>query len=252
MNHTTRTMLSALCALALHSASANDQAAHPPHWSYQGATDAGHWAALDDANKSCAISREQSPIDIDVARAKKASLAPIVFMYPSGSADVINNGHTVQVNLAPGGSIKVDGQNASLLQFHFHTPSEEKFNGKNYPMVAHFVHKSADGKLSVVAVLLKEGKENAALKAVFAGLPAEGQHTALSAFDPAAVLPANRAYYRFMGSLTTPPCSDGVRWQVLKEPVEVSKDQIASFQKLYHMNARPVQPLNDRVIEVSE
>lgn len=232
-------------------ASADDHAAKP-HWGYEGKGNAAHWADLDEANSACKLSKEQSPINIEERFAKKAPLAALEFNYTTAGAEVINNGHTVQVNLPVGNALKAGDDVANLLQFHFHTPSEEKINGVNYPMVAHFVHKTADGKLSVVAVLFKQGHENKALAPVFAALPAEGHPTQLASFNPADVLPTNRAYFKFMGSLTTPPCSDGVRWQVLKQAVELSKGQIAAFHKLYKMNARPVQPLNDRAVEVSE
>jgi carbonic anhydrase len=154
------------------------------------------------------------------------------------------------VNLPAAGSATLDGVEYKLLQFHFHTPSEEKIDGKSYPLVAHLVHKNAEGQLAVVAVLFKAGKENAALKPVFDHLPAkEGETRKLDvAVDAADLLPANRAYYAFTGSLTTPPCSEEVRWQVLKTPVELSSSQLAAFRKLYRMNARPVQPLNGRKV----
>ena len=239
--------IGALCALAA-SVQASDQA----HWSYQGKTAPPKWAELDEANKACKFSKEQSPINIETGKAKKAKLAPIDFKYVAGAAEVVNNGHTIQINLPEGGSAKIGDMDVKLLQFHFHTPSEEKVNGKTYPLVAHMVHKSADGKLAVVAVLMNVGKENATLKPVFDALPAEGTPTKLASMNPSDLLPANKGYYKFMGSLTTPPCSDGVFWQVLKQPIEISKEQLAAFQKMYKMNARPVQPLNGRVVEVSE
>jgi carbonic anhydrase len=158
----------------------------------------------------------------------------------------------VQVNLEQGGTVHLESGDYKLVQFHFHTPSEEKVNGKRYPLVAHLVHKNDAGELAVVAVLFKEGHPNAALKEVFGELPAAaGEKHALGApIDVASALPAHHAYYAYTGSLTTPPCSEGVRWQVLKEPVEVSKQQLAAFHKLYTMNARPVQPLNGRVVKV--
>ncbi|MFZ6846343.1 carbonic anhydrase [Undibacterium sp. RuTC16W] len=226
--------------------------AEKPHWSYQGKTGATHWAELEESNTACKLSKEQSPINIVESKTKKATLAALDFKYQNGTAEVVNNGHTVQVNLPAGSSLKTGDEETKLLQFHFHTPSEEQINGKNYSMVAHFVHKNTDGKLSVVAVLFKPGKENGTLAPIFSNLPKEGQPNQLASFDPAAVLPVMRTYFKFMGSLTTPPCSDGVRWQVLKQPVELSKEQIAAFKKLYTMNARPVQPLNGRVVEVSE
>jgi carbonic anhydrase len=251
MKKTSLLTMGALLALTFNHAGAQDKHA-APHWSYSGKTDPAHWAALESANSACQLSKEQSPINIVEKSARKAALAPLVFNYPAGSAEVVNTGHSVQVNLPAGGTVNTADGEANLLQFHFHTPSEEKINGASYPMVAHFVHKSADGKLSVVAVLFKEGKENKTLAPVFAALPPEGKPVSLATFEPAAILPAKRGYYKFTGSLTTPPCSDGVRWQVLKQPAELSKEQIAAFRRLYPMNARPVQPLNGRVVEVSE
>ena len=143
--------------------------------------------------------------------------------------------------------------NYKLLQFHFHTPSEEKIDGKSFPMVAHLVHKNEAGNLAVIGVLFKAGKENAALKEIFAKLPAaEGKEPLADKFDATALLPSSLAYFSFNGSLTTPPCSEGVSWHVLKTPVEMSPKQISAFKKIFKMNARPVQPLNDRkVIEVN-
>lgn len=222
------------------------------HWSYQGNTDAEHWADLDKANVACRLSKEQSPINIDESAVKKAPLAALEFHYAAGPAEVVNNGHTIQVNPGADNLLKAGDQTGRLLQFHFHTPSEESVNGVRYPLVAHFVHQGADGKLSVVAVLFKEGRANPALAPVFNALPAEGKPVKLANINPGELLPADRGYFKFMGSLTTPPCSDGVRWQVLKQPVEISSQQLSAFRKVYSMNARPIQPLNHRVVEVSE
>jgi len=233
-----------------HAASASHaaSAAHGAHWGYDGENNPKHWGDMETGFAECKLGKQQSPIDIHGAQ--KAALAPIGFNYVQGAAEVINNGHTVQINLANGGSAKLAGGDFKLLQFHFHTPSEEMIEGKSYPMVAHLVHKNAEGKL---AVLFTEGKENAALKAVFDGLPAkEGDKLNLAGgLNPLTILPHERAYYKYTGSLTTPPCSEGVQWQVLKQPVELSKAQIQAFRKLYKMNARPVQPLNGRKIEVN-
>jgi carbonic anhydrase len=223
-----------------------DEAAH---WSYGGQTGPSHWGDLDKENATCKLGKEQSPIDI--TGAQKADLEPIVFGYTSSPADIVNNGHTVQVNVANGGSIRVGAAEYTVVQFHFHTPSEELINGKTHAMVAHLVHKSADGKLAVVAVEINGGKENAALKPVFDAMPAKvGETRTLSGgFNLTSILPARRDYYTFMGSLTTPPCSEGVRWYVLKDVIEISAGELAAFKKLYPMNARPVQPLNGRSLQ---
>lgn len=224
------------------------------HWGYVGHHGAAHWAEMDESFKTCKLGKLQSPINIETKKVEKSDLKPIGFSYASGAAEIINNGHTVQVNLPAAGSAAIDGVDYTLLQFHFHTPSEEKIDGRNFPLVAHLVHKSAEGKLAVVAVLFKKGRENAALKAVFDQMPAgEGEAKALDgAINPVDILPADRGYYAFMGSLTTPPCSEDVRWQVLKTPVELSAAQIAAFKKRYKMNARPVNPLNGRTVKVSQ
>ncbi|MCE9638869.1 MAG: carbonic anhydrase family protein [Betaproteobacteria bacterium] len=221
-----------------------------PHWGYG---EAGKWGDLSAEFKECKLGKEQSPIDIQTKAAEKTKLAAIGFNYKAGAGDVVNNGHTIQVNLTDAGSAKLAGSDYQLLQFHFHTPSEEKVDGKNFPLVAHLVHKSAAGGLGVVGVMFKEGKENAALKPVFDAMPAkEGGKAALKAnLNAADFLPADKGYYAFKGSLTTPPCSEGVAWQVMKQPVELSKGQIEAFRKLYKMNARPVQPLNGRKVQVS-
>jgi carbonic anhydrase len=244
--------LTLLAAIALGTTLTARAEGTPPHWSYAEHGGAAHWAELDKSFETCKLGKHQSPINIVTKGVKPAAadVKPVAIAYTAGPGEVVNNGHTIQVNLASSGAITLDGTEYKLLQFHFHTPSEEKVDGKAYPLVAHLVHKSADGKLAVVAVLFKQGKENATLKPVFAKLPAkEGDKVALDgAIDVAALLPADHGYYSFPGSLTTPPCSEEVRWQVLKTPVEVSGAQLASFRKLYAMNARPVQPLNERQV----
>lgn len=238
-------------ALATLAATINAGAADTrAHWEYQGKAGAAHWGELAPDYSACRLGKAQSPIDI--RKPGTGTPAPIGFGYRASSAEIVNNGHTVQVDLANGGAIDVDGVTYRLVQFHFHTPSEESFNGRRYPLVAHLVHQSDAGDLAVVAVLFKQGRDNAALAPVFAGMPAAaGEKRAAGAeFDAGALLPARRSYYGYTGSLTTPPCSEGVRWHILKQPVEVSPAQLAAFRKLYRMNARPVQPLNGRVVVV--
>jgi carbonic anhydrase len=243
-----------VCAIAAsfvftNAMSAEKDAQHP-HWGYEGKGSPEHWAQLQPEFATCGTGKEQSPIDIHGA-SEQEPLPPIAFNYAASPAEIVNNGHTIQVNLQSGGTIKLASGEYKLVQFHFHAPSEEKIAGKNYPLVAHLVHRTDDGKLAVVAVLFKEGKkDNPALAEIFEAMPSqENGKVALGAdFNPADLLPSDRSYYSFIGSLTTPPCSEGVQWQVLKSPAEVSAAQLKTFRKLYRHNARPVQPLNGRVI----
>jgi len=215
------------------------------HWDY---TDASEWGGLASEYQLCKLGKNQSPIDI--RDTQKTQLAPLRFDYRPGSADVINNGHTIQANVAAGNRLQLADGGFELLQLHFHTPSEEKIDGKSYPLVAHLVHKNNQGELAVVAVLFRVGRDNPALKPLFAAMPAKAGATSKLAqdFNPADLLPNERDYYAYTGSLTTPPCSEGVRWRVLKQPVELSERQLAAFQRLYPMNARPVQPLHGREV----
>lgn len=235
----------ALCAA---SAFALDEHAH---WAYKGHGSPHHWGELDPAFETCARGGAQSPIDI--RHAVKADLPALRFQYAAGAPVLVNNGHTVQVNVPAGSTLTVGDQTLELVQFHFHTPSEEAVAGKHAAMVAHFVHKDADGKLGVVAVLLQPGKANAAWAPVFAHLPRTGEQVQVEGLllNLSALLPAAKGYYSFEGSLTTPPCSEGVKWMVLKEPVKVSPQQIKAFRQLYNANARPLQPLNGRVVKES-
>jgi len=225
--------------------------AEGPHWTYGEHGGPAQWGELDKGFSACKLGKTQSPIDIRDAKA--ADLPAIKFSYKPAPLKLIDNGHTLQVNYAPGSSIEVGGARYELLQFHFHKPSEEKIDGKAHDMVAHLVHKAADGRLAVVAVLLDKGGANAALDTIWKNLPKEKEkETAVRAtIDAAALLPADKGYYAFAGSLTTPPCSEGVRWMVLKTPVKIADSGIASFGKLYPMNARPTQPLNGRTLEAT-
>ena len=246
----TRLLLSSIFAALLTIVSTGNAADkhHGPAWTYEGAASAEHWGDLDKSFATCKLGKEQSPIDIQAPEASK--LASLGFAYLNGDARLLNNGHTIQVNLSGAGGLIVNNDQYQLLQFHFHTPSEERINGKSYPMVAHLVHKNGKGELAVVAVFFEEGAAHPALDDVFTRLPEKaGSQTALvGGLNPRTLIPDDRAYYSFMGSLTIPPCSEGVRWQVMKQPLTLSKAQLNAFRKLYPMNARPVQPLNGRKI----
>ncbi|WP_421279445.1 carbonic anhydrase [Aeromonas veronii] len=219
-----------------------------PHWEYSGEAGPAHWAKLTPEFGQCAGSN-QSPVDL--SGLVEAKLAPLVLHYQAGGNTVVNNGHTVQVGYAPGCTLQLDGTTFELKQFHFHAPSENLIEGKSYPLEGHLVHVSDKGEIAVVAVMFEAGKANPVLAAAWGELPAKvGEiHTLKAPLSAEQLLPESRDYYRFSGSLTTPPCSEGVRWLVMKQPVEVSQAQIDAFKAvMHHSNNRPVQPLNGRVV----
>ena len=226
-------------------------------WTYEGPTGAAHWGSLDPEYAACNAGREQSPIDIRNAR--KVELPAIRFEYQSGPLKyLINNGYTIRVNYhdAPGeGSFLIaGGRRYQLTQFHFHRPSEEYIQGKPYDMVVHFMHQSSDGKVAGVAILLKAGSANATIQRIWEHMPkTQGKEEEIRGveIDPAGLLPNDTAYYTYMGSLTAPPCTEGVAWFVLKTPVEISPQQIDAFAELYPHDVRPLQPLNGRVVKES-
>lgn len=243
-------------AVSVFVASAQAAETDGHHWSYGGSTGPAKWGSLEKDFATCGLGKHQSPIDIRESAVKKADLPPITFDYKPSPLKIIDNGHSIQVNYAPGSFIGVGGQRYELVQFHFHKPSEEKVNGKSYDMVAHLVHRDSAGKLAVVAVLLEKGGDNPLIKTLWQHLPKEKEReTSVDAvnINVADLLPKNTtAYYAFTGSLTTPPCSEDVSWYVLKNPAPISADEIARFGKLYSMNARPVQPLNGREVRASQ
>lgn len=229
-------------------------AAQGGNWTYSGATGPAKWAKLEKNFATCAVGQAQSPIDIPDASARKGDLAPLLFNYKPSPLRITDDGHTIQIGYAPGSVVSVAGKRYELVQIHFHHPSEAKIDGKGHEMEAHLVHKAADGKLAVIAVLLDAGKENRALRTAWANLPADkGKERKVDTvnFNALDLLPADKGYYTFAGSLTTPPCSEAVTWYVLKTSVQVSADDIARFAKAYPMNARPVQPINGRDIQAT-
>ncbi|HVU29607.1 MAG TPA: carbonic anhydrase family protein [Sphingomicrobium sp.] len=218
------------------------------HWSYAGPDGPSHWGG------ACKSGKSQSPIGIETATVDVKKLPPLVIDYRPGTLHVIDNGHTVQVNVDKGSSMTVGGHRFELVQFHFHKPSEETIDGRHFAMVAHLVHRDLKGDLAVIAVPLRAGAANPVIETVWRYLPHEkGRERSLHgvSISPGQLLPANRAYFTYMGSLTTPPCTEGVRWFVLKAPTSVSLNQITTFSKLYRANARPVQPLNRREVDAS-
>ena len=224
-------------------------ASQPTHWAYKGAEGPNEWGKLDSSYATCSLGHTQSPIDIK--EAKKADLAPLKFDYKAVPLNIIDNGHTIQVNYAPGSTLTVGDKTYTLKQFHFHHPSEEHVNGHGYDMVAHLVHADADGHLAVVAVLLKKGSSNSFLETIWTNIPKEkdkAMDVSSVSLNVKDILPAEHSYFTFAGSLTTPPCSEEVTWYVLKGQSSLSAEQLAAFAKLYPLNARPIQPSNGRQI----
>ena len=241
-------MKKALFVAGLMLVSGAAMSASGPHWEYSGETGPENWAKLSPEYSACAGSN-QSPINL--TGFIDAKLNPIIFHYKGDAGEILNNGHTVQVNALAGSSIMVDGIQFDLKQFHFHAPSENLIKGKSFPLEAHLVHADKDGNLAVVAVMFTEGKANKALDKAWAQMPKnEGDKFTLTAhLSPLELLPAKRDYYRFNGSLTTPPCSEGVRWLVLKHTVSASKEQIEAFSHvMHHPNNRPVQAIKARPV----
>lgn len=232
-------------------AGAESEAPHGgSHWGYTGEAGPAHWGELSEAYEACGTGRSQSPIDI--GRAAHADAAAPRMQYGATPLKIVNNGHTVQVNYGPGSTLVTDGKTYRLLQFHFHSPSEHHVSGKPQAMEAHLVHQAEDGSLAVVGLLLQEGDANPFLEKIWPGIPSEVGHEVEVAgvtVNVADLLPARPGFFHYSGSLTTPPCSEGVRWFVIDEPGTVSKAQVERFLGAVPENARPVQPLNGRVVE---
>ncbi len=223
------------------------------HWSYTGEEGPEHWGELSSEFVLCAEGLGQSPVDIVDSQASAEDLPALSFSYQPTTLNEINNGHTLQVNYGQGSFIEANGIRYDLVQFHFHAPSEHTLNGQNTAMEMHLVHRSAEGKLAVVGVMINQGETNHAYDLVWDYMPANSGSTieinsvTVNAND---LLPTERSYYHYVGSLTTPPCSEGVEWYVLTTPVELSEGQIAGFTAIMNHNNRPVQALNEREIEV--
>jgi carbonic anhydrase len=229
-----------------------------PAWHYEGDTGPAHWGALAPEFSACGEGRSQSPIDITkpergATPEARLPLAPaeLRIVHHEHLADGINNGHTIQVNYAGADALALGDASFPLAQYHFHAPSEHAVDGSHFPMEMHLVHKAADGALAVVAVFIREGGHNKAFDPIWSNLPAQkGVETHYPAVkvDVDALLPAARTTYRYDGSLTTPPCSEGVKWLVMSTPIELSREQIGAFTDLISGNNRPLQPLNGRVV----
>ncbi len=225
------------------------------NWDYYGKTGPLGWGKLDPAYQTCAKGHEQSPIDIRGARLNKA-LKPIEFHYIGGAVTLENTGRTIVVHPAPGSYIVFDGTRYDLQQFNFHHPAEEAVQGKLTDMDVHLVHKSADGKIAIIAVrfAMDRGSPNAVMAMLWPHLPRTAGATEKVAeiVNPGGFLPADRGYWTYMGSLTTPPCTEGVRWFIFENDLTLSLDQLRTFQILFRMNSRPLQEAHGRRIEANE
>lgn len=217
-------------------------------WGYAGDLGPDHWAMLASDYETCAKGTMQSPIDLKAANA--AGDLQLELAYQAVPLKVLNTGRTIQIDGQSGGGFTEAEEKFDLVQGHFHTPSEHVVDGKTYPAELHLVHKSADGKLAVLGILIEEGAENAGFTGLTANLPKAGEEAAVEGanFDPAQFLPEDHAIYRYSGSLTTPPCSEGVAWHVVQQPLTASAEQIEALSKVMGENARPPQELNGRLL----
>ncbi|AFY58082.1 carbonic anhydrase [Rivularia sp. PCC 7116] len=219
------------------------------NWGYIGKEGPENWGNLSSDFEVCQLGKTQSPLNLESA--VDANLPPLKIDYKESPLRIINNGHTIQVNYQQGSTLNLDGETYELLQFHFHHPSEHKVKGEALPMELHLVHKNEKGALAVVGVFLKEGKANPTLQKVWKAMPRkQGREKIISnvSINASELLPENQDYYRYFGSLTTPPCSETVNWIVLKEPVIISSQQVQQFAKVFPMNARPVQLVKRRFL----
>jgi carbonic anhydrase len=234
----------ALCPICTSPASATESA----HWSYAGQTGPSHWHELDAAAQVCAAGTQQSPLDIGAV--VHGELPDLDVAWNTQADTIINNGHTIQLNFGEGGGLTVGPDRYRLLQLHFHSPSEHLINGKAFAMEAHFVHATTTGALGVVAVMMATGRHNPVFSRIVATMPATpGPAVGADAgIDPNGLLPQERGYFAYAGSLTTPPCSETVSWMLLTNPIEVAEGDVAAFAKLYPMNARPAQKPNRRFV----
>ena len=230
-------------------------AGHSAHWAYEGENGPQAWAKLKPEFNVCAIGKRQSPIHIEDSAALPGPAEPLQLAYRASGGSVVNNGHTIQVDLEGDNTLTVRGTTYRLVQFHFHHPAEEKVNHKGFAMVAHLVHKSDDGRLAVVAVLMDPGAASPLIEKVWTHMPldtADRVKLPAGLIDVNELLPKDQRYYQFIGSLTTPPCTEGVLWLVLKQPMTLARDQLRLFAQQFPNNARPVQALNGRTVREAQ
>ncbi|MCD8496611.1 MAG: carbonic anhydrase family protein [Alphaproteobacteria bacterium] len=220
-------------------------------WGYSGKKGPAFWGEMDAANNACTQGKAQSPIN--VAQFMKGDLPDIAFAYQDIPLKVKNTGHSVEVTVPPGSTATIGEHVYDLKQIHFHTPSEHYMDGAPYPMEAHLYHTDPEGHTDVIAVMIKVGGENTTIGQIWSRIPAEAgaeevseEGVVISAYD---LLPASPGYYTYEGSLTTPPCTEGVTWTIMQQPIEITQEQLGAFQSIFAHNARPLQDLNGRVVK---
>lgn len=220
-------------------------------WSYEGSTGPDFWCDLDPAYSIAKSGKRQSPIDL--SNANDTKLTPIEIYYHDTPLDVVNIGCMIQVNYSSGSYIMIDSQSYQLQQFHFHIPSEHSVDQHFYAMELHLVHQHKDGHLAVIGVFVNEGKFHSEIQKVWDALDeTKSDSNSSSTVNASYLLPEDKTRFQYNGSLTNPPCSEDVLWLVLSHPIEFSKEQIDTFKSFYPQNARPIQPLNGRVILKAE
>ncbi|RAO75882.1 carbonic anhydrase [Dyella jiangningensis] len=255
--------MAAVAVMAVAAASAGalalplstEKGASSPHWAYTGEAGPAHWTSLDPSFSACGVGLAQSPIDLESRDAKPGKAGEFHIDYEKGDVDLVNNGHTVQANVTDAkDTVVYEGDTYRLAQFHFHSPSEHIVDKTRFPLEIHFVNQDGAKHILVVGVMVKLGDENPSLAPVFHSLPPAMGNASSTAGKPipvdlAAVLPKNHEAYVYSGSLTTPPCTEGVRWIVLAHPIQMSKAQVASFSKMFPDNHRPLQKINGREVD---
>lgn len=232
-------------------------AGHSDHWDYGDEAGPARWGSLNPDFALCDEGMQQSPIDLNSSVAEGNEIevrrnfqpATLHVSFQESTVNVLDNGHTIQVSIEAGNTVDVGDKSFTLAQYHFHAPSEHTLNGEHFPMEVHFVHSTDSGELAVVGVFIEQGEHNAVLDPVWGVMPNEpGETRVLEGHDVDldVLVPAGAGAFRYQGSLTTPPCSEGVRWFVRREPIALSAEQITAFTDIINNNNRPVQPLNGR------
>lgn len=242
-------LITALLALTLSGGALAGSNHQKAHWGYEGKSGPEHWGSLKKEYQTCSKGNRQSPINIHGG--VPADLKKIRFNYDATTLKVLNNGHTIQVNYGAGSSISIGNESYDLLQFHFHSPSENHINGKSFPMEMHLVHKNSRGELAVVGIMLEKGAHHMELEKIWQHMPSKINREVRKAgvrIHASAFLPRDKSFHHFNGSLTTPPCSEGVKWYVMRNSIKLSDEQYEKFQTMIGNNARPIQDNNGRII----